>query len=109
MIADVSGWLEQIDALVLRFLDSPPNLVFAILFALAALLLARWARSAWFYAMLMGKSLLRNWLRTGLTAFATMVLVLVITLVWTVLGFLDQITADKSRDIKVAVSEKWQV
>jgi putative ABC transport system permease protein len=54
------------------------------------------------------KSLSRNKLRTALSVIATFFLVFVITAVWTVLYKLDQITSEKSKDLKVMVTEKWQ-
>src|SRR5205823_7875669 len=37
------------------------------------------------------------------------VLVLVVTMIWTVTGTLDAITTEKSRDFKVIVTERWQI
>jgi putative ABC transport system permease protein len=54
------------------------------------------------------KSLSRNKLRTALSVIATFFLVLVITSVWTVLKKLDDMTTEKSKDLKVMVTEKWQ-
>jgi putative ABC transport system permease protein len=54
------------------------------------------------------KSLSRNKVRTILTSVSTFMLVLVITLIWTVLHFLDQMTSEKSKDLKVLITEKWQ-
>jgi putative ABC transport system permease protein len=54
------------------------------------------------------KNLRRNILRTSLTYLATFVLVVVVTLVWSTLYYLDQLTAEKSRDVKLIASEKWQ-
>jgi putative ABC transport system permease protein len=55
------------------------------------------------------RSLSRNKLRSGLTGIAVIVLVLVVTGIWTVLGFIDQITEEKSHDLKAIITEKWQV
>jgi putative ABC transport system permease protein len=40
---------------------------------------------------------------------ATLVLVVVVTLVWSSLSYLDSLTAEKTRDLKLIVSEKWQM
>jgi putative ABC transport system permease protein len=61
------------------------------------------------YLHLITKSLLRNRLRTALTCVAIFVLVFVVTLIWSVLAFLDLITADKAKDFKAIVTEKWQI
>jgi putative ABC transport system permease protein len=55
------------------------------------------------------KSLFRNKVRTALTAVATMVLVFVVTLVWTVLCFLDIVMTERSKDLKAIVTEKFQI
>src|SRR5262245_22089451 len=55
------------------------------------------------------KSLARNKLRTTLTSLAIVFLVLVITLVWSVLYFLDLVTSEKSKDLKAIVTERWQL
>lgn len=54
-------------------------------------------------------NLRRNLLRTGLTCAATMILVLVITLVMSILWFLDFVTREKSANFKGIVSEKWRI
>lgn len=59
--------------------------------------------------LLILKNLGRNKLRTSLTALAIMVLVFMVTLIWTVVAFLDLVTREKARDLKVIVTEKWQL
>lgn len=54
-------------------------------------------------------NLRRNPARTLLTALGTMVMVLVVTLVFTVLSTLDEATRDKESNFKVIVTEKWQI
>jgi putative ABC transport system permease protein len=61
------------------------------------------------YSRFICKSLFRNVLRTAFTALATMVLVFVGILVWSVFVFLSLAVAEKSKDLKVAVSERWQM
>lgn len=55
------------------------------------------------------KNVGRNWLRTSLTALGTMVLVFVVTLVWSVLDFLAAATSDKTSNFKAIVTERWQI
>ncbi|MBS0208502.1 MAG: ABC transporter permease [Planctomycetes bacterium] len=55
------------------------------------------------------KNLRRNLLRTLLTGLGTVVLVFVVTLVWSVLAFLDEVTREKSSNLKAIVSERWQI
>jgi len=55
------------------------------------------------------RNIRRNLLRSVLTALGTMVLVLVVTLVWSILMLLDLITAEKSENVKVLVTEKWSI
>jgi len=55
------------------------------------------------------KNVGRNPLRTILTALGTIVLVFVVTLVWSILSFLDKQTAEKTRDLRAIVTERWKV
>lgn len=61
------------------------------------------------FLLLIIKNVRRNMLRTSLTALGTMVLVFVVTLVWSVLDFLDQATSAKSQNLKAIVTERWQI
>ena len=95
----------QFDNLILKFLDSPLNVLAVCVALLVVVLVALNAKHS-LYVM---KSLRRNLLRTILTGVATMVLVFVVTVVWTILGFLEQVTEDKSKDFKAIITEKWQI
>ncbi len=97
--------------LVLPSVDDPFSARVAIGASAAAALLAVIAcrRSLFFYLRFILKSLFRNLLRTALTGAATMLLVFIVTLVWTVLYFLHQVTTEKSKDLKAIVTEKWQI
>jgi putative ABC transport system permease protein len=55
------------------------------------------------------KNMRRNLVRSTLTALGTMVLVFVFTLIWSVLSFLDAVTAEKTENLKAIVSERWQI
>src|SRR5687767_1131273 len=55
------------------------------------------------------KNLRRNLVRTLLTTTATMVLVFMITMIWTVLYFLDLVTREQSKNLKIIVTERWQL
>ena len=59
-------------------------------------------------AILVFQNLGRNPLRTVLTMLGTMVLVMVVTLIWSILYFLDQQMAEKSNNFKAIISEKWR-
>jgi putative ABC transport system permease protein len=61
------------------------------------------------YLLMMFRTLRRNLLRTSLTYLAIFVLVVVVTLVWSVLWFLDLVTTEKSKDLKAVVTERWQI
>lgn len=61
------------------------------------------------YLLLMLKSLRRNLLRTSLTYLAIFVLVIVVTMIWSILSFLAKVTEDKSKDLKAIVTEKFQL
>ncbi len=51
----------------------------------------------------------RNPVRTILTGMGTMVLVLVVTLVFTILTTLDRATTEKAQNIKGIATERWQI
>ncbi len=55
------------------------------------------------------RNLRRSLLRTTLTALGTVVLVLVVTMAWAFLAFIDHVTADKSKNFKAIVTERWQI
>ncbi|MFO0868319.1 MAG: ABC transporter permease [Pirellulales bacterium] len=61
------------------------------------------------FLLLILKNVRRNLLRSLLTAAGTMVLVFVVTLVWSVLDFLDQATSEKAQNLKTIVTERWQI
>jgi len=59
--------------------------------------------------MLIFKNLRRNMVRSMLTSAGIMVLVFVITLIWSILGFLDMATSEKAANFKGIVTEKWSI
>jgi putative ABC transport system permease protein len=61
------------------------------------------------YFLLVFETMRRNWLRTTLTSLGTMVMVFVVTLVLSILTFLDRATSEKSQNLKAIVSERWQI
>src|SRR5262245_33043100 len=61
------------------------------------------------YLTLIFKNIRRNRLRTILTAMGTMFLVFVMTLVWTVLSFIDRQTTDRANNYKMIVTERNKV
>ena len=61
------------------------------------------------FILLMFKNVRRNWLRSFLTGMATIMLVLVITMVWSILDFLDAATREKEKDLKAIITERWQI
>lgn len=61
------------------------------------------------FLVLILKNVARHPLRSTLMALGTVVLVFVVTLVWSVLAFLDMTTAEKSKDFKAIVTERWRI
>src|SRR5205809_7738356 len=61
------------------------------------------------FLLLILKNIRRNFVLSLLTSLRTIVLVLVVTLVWSVLAFLDQATNEKQRNLKAIVTERWQI
>lgn len=101
--------LKYLDAWLIHFLESPLNVLLACAAVLLGGLAFVWLDQVMLYVRLIVKSTLRNPLRTALTSLAIMVLVLVVTLVWSVLSLLDRVTADKTKDFKLIVTERWQI
>jgi putative ABC transport system permease protein len=61
------------------------------------------------FALLVFKNIRRNPVLSLLTSLGTIVLVLVVTLVWSVLAFLDAATSEKQRNLKAIITERWQI
>src|SRR5438046_10111226 len=61
------------------------------------------------FLLLIFKNLLRNKVRTILTCLATMVLVFVVTMIWTVVYFLNDLTEKKTKNRQAIITEKWQI
>jgi putative ABC transport system permease protein len=67
------------------------------------------ALSAPKFVGMMFKSVRRNILRTSLTYLATVMAVLVVAIIWSVLAFLGRVTSERAKDVKVIVTEKFQI
>ena len=61
------------------------------------------------FAIMMFKNLRRSLVRTSLTYLATFAGVIVVAMIWSVLGFLDNVMTEKSKDVKAIVTEKFQI
>jgi putative ABC transport system permease protein len=61
------------------------------------------------FFLLIIKNVGRNGVRSVLTALGTMLLVLVVTLVWSVLWLIDRVTTEKKENLKAIVTERWSV
>jgi putative ABC transport system permease protein len=61
------------------------------------------------YFTFISKSLFRNLLRTILSGVAIMVLVFVMTLIWSILLFLDLAMTERAKDLKAIVTERYQI
>ena len=59
--------------------------------------------------LLGAKNLRRNLLRTMLTGFAIGVLAFMITMIWTIIYFIELATVERSKDLKIIVTYKWSV
>jgi putative ABC transport system permease protein len=101
--------MQSFDEQLMKFLDNPLNLVgLAIVLLLGALALV-YRRPVWFTLKFVVKSLRRNLMRTVLTGLATVFLVFIITLIWSMLTFLGLATEEKSKDFKAIVTERWNI
>src|SRR6516225_2598056 len=61
------------------------------------------------FFLLIFKNLRRNKLRTALTALAVGVLVFVVTMIWTVVYFLENFTKEKSGNLKAIVTGRYDI
>src|SRR5205807_3715801 len=61
------------------------------------------------FFLLILKNLRRNKLRTFLTCLAVMVLVFVVTMIWTVVYFIDSFTKDKSSNLKAIATVRYDM
>jgi len=61
------------------------------------------------FFLLIVKNVARNPLRSVLTALGSMVLVCVVTIVWSILSFLDTVTAEKKENLKAIVTDRWVI
>lgn len=59
--------------------------------------------------LMLFRSLQRNVPRTALSFLAIFVLVFVVSGIWSILAFLDQMATEKEKDLKVIVTEKYQI
>jgi putative ABC transport system permease protein len=101
--------MSNFDSLVMEFLDSRTRVLASAGVLLALLIAALYTDQVLLYTRLIVKSLRRNIVRSLLTSMATVVLVLVVTMVWSVLSLLDEITTEKSKDQKAIITERWQI
>jgi putative ABC transport system permease protein len=97
--------------LLLRQLKQSPQLVPFVAGGGLVLLAALVAVVIFFrkYFTFVAKSLFRNLLRTTLAGAAVFVLVFVVTMIWSILLFLDLVMTEKSKDLKAIVTERWQI
>jgi putative ABC transport system permease protein len=61
------------------------------------------------FFLLVLKNLRRNKLRTVITSLAVMVLVLVVTMIWTVIYFLNNFTKEKASNLKAIVTDRYDM
>jgi putative ABC transport system permease protein len=61
------------------------------------------------FFLLILKDLRRNKLRTVITCMAVMVLVLVVTMIWTVVYFLDNFAKEKGGNLKAVVTDRYDM
>jgi putative ABC transport system permease protein len=97
--------VELLDHWLFQFTSDWRNPVgLAVVAALLFIAVLYWEQSRYVV-----KSIRRNLLRSTITALATFVLVLLVTLVWSILAFLDRQTQAKTKNLKAIVTEKFQI
>lgn len=97
--------MKRIEEFLLSLADDPVRLLIVGVVLMIPVALVYYRKPVTFIA----KSLFRNKVRTLLTGLATALFVLIVTLVWSVLSFLDFVTQEKSKDLKAIVTERWQI
>ncbi len=60
------------------------------------------------FILLITRNILRNPLRSALTAIVTVVLVFVVVSVWSILALLDEVTTEKSENLRAMATERWR-
>jgi putative ABC transport system permease protein len=85
------------------------TLVCCVISAAAVLFLAAVLVTGPKLFLMIFKNLRRNFGRTLMSSVAIMALVFMVTLIWTVVSFLDSATEEKSQEIKLIVTERWQL
>jgi putative ABC transport system permease protein len=61
------------------------------------------------FFLLIAKNVARNPVRSIVTVLGSMVLVMVITGVWSILAFLNLVTAEKTENLKAIVTDRWSI
>lgn len=61
------------------------------------------------FALIIFKSIRRNLLRSSLSYLAVFVMVFVITVIWSILGFLEAQTAARSGNFRALITDKFQI
>jgi putative ABC transport system permease protein len=97
--------MRSFDDFLMHLLDDWRNVVGLAFGILAVALVILY----WRYVRILLKSLARNKVRTMLTSVAVMALVFVVSLIWSALALLDEVTREKSKDFKALVTERWQL
>src|SRR5262249_340481 len=104
----MNHWREHVSFWLQVFQEWLREPLFYVFLVVIALLLVTTCAPPRFLPFIL-KSLRRNIVRTALTSMAIVFLVLVVTAIWTVLKFMNEITQEKARDFKVIVTERWQI
>ncbi len=104
------SYFFPLESLLRKLKQQPEYLTYTAGAAAVALVLA--VLALWYfrkYFTLIAKSLARNRVRTVLTSAAVMVLVFVVTLIWSILAFLDVVMTERSKDLKAIITERYQI
>jgi putative ABC transport system permease protein len=101
--------MEMFTRIYEQIAADPVNLIAAILSLIVLIAGAAYVVTSPRLFVLGVKNLKRNLLRTSLTAAAIAVLALMITIIWTIIYFIELITVERSKDLKIIVTYKWSV
>jgi putative ABC transport system permease protein len=105
----MQSFFQLISRTFLEMIHDPVNLT-ALLIGLIAIFGGTAYLIAYPKLFLLGlKNLRRNLVRTMLTGMAIGVLAFMITMIWTVIYFIEAATTERAKDLKIIITERWQI
>ncbi len=105
----MQSFFQLIERTFLEMIHDPVNLTAGLIALIAIFGGAAYVLVYPKLFMLGLKNLRRNLVRTLLTGTAIGVLAFMITMIWTVIYFIGLATTERSKDLKIIITERWQI